>query len=92
MPESHTQSPRKLKPRAAVARAKADLLGKSDPHQAQHPVAELIRDHPTASVGLAAVAGFLIVVAKPGRMLVRQVLMAGTGILLRKALVKYLSK
>lgn len=85
---------RKLKPRAAVRQAKRELTESSSKSNKSndHPVAELIRDHPAASVGLAAVAGFLIVAVKPGRLLMRQVFMAGTGILLRKALVKYLRK
>jgi ElaB/YqjD/DUF883 family membrane-anchored ribosome-binding protein len=84
-------APKKLKPRAEVARAKAQLIDQSN-SPASHPAADLIRRHPAASVGLAAIFGFAIVVIKPGRLLMRQVLMAGTGILLRKALLKYLMK
>jgi len=86
---------RKLKPRAAVQQAKLELTqdkkgkGKTT---SDHPVAELIRDHPVASVGLAAVAGFLIVTIKPGRLILRQTFLAGFGLLLRRALIKYITQ
>lgn len=86
---------RRLKPRAAVQQAKLELTqdpkkrGKSS---ANHPVAELIRDHPAASVGFAAIAGFLIVAIKPGRLILRQTFLAGFGLLLRRALIKYLTQ
>ncbi|MFI4859616.1 MAG: hypothetical protein ACIAXF_02925 [Phycisphaerales bacterium JB063] len=78
-------------PRVEVEQAKAALLAPPRRQESiEHPALQLVKEHPLPAVGLAAVAGFVIVAVKPGRVLVRQTLMAGTGILLRRALAKYL--
>ncbi|XAL99581.1 hypothetical protein OT109_18625 [Phycisphaeraceae bacterium D3-23] len=80
-----------LSPRAEVERAKSALLARPvRGRTAQHPAVRLVQEHPIPAAGAALAAGFLIVAFKPGRVMLRQVAMAGTSVMLRRALLKYI--